>query len=605
VAIETNNPPITDIPILTEQNAVTVMLELQAAGQRWRQGRRNADGTVVKVYRLHTLRPTGINRHEGGKKMDRVTWLRVEALIVAAMFLSVSGCTCPDAYIRNCFKVGPNPCVPAGATAPNWIDEGDVRAREDCAQVEQWWTVFQDPVLDQLIVNAYSQNLSLREAGFRVLEARAQLRITGGNLFPQSQTAFGAYQRGAASLVTNDSSGVDNQFFNDSALGFNLSWELDFWGRFRRAVTAAEHSLQASCANYNQVLVTLLGDVASNYVQVRTLQQRIEYVRLNVELQKSVLDVAEKHLKAGRENAALECHQARSTLAQTESQIPQLKVAMRQACDRLCILLGRPPIALERELGVSPIPAVPATVAIGIPAELLRRRPDVQRAERLAFAQGERIGIAEAELYPAFAINGTVGVESENVSQLFTSRALTGNVGPVFQWNILNYGRIRNNMRMQDARFQALVAAYQETVLRANAEAEDGLATFLRAQERTVMLDNSVASARQAADLITKQHRGGKAGIFNQMMLIEQNLVQQQDLQAQSHGEIAQGLIQVYRALGGGWQVPPGMTVMSEATANAAPAEPPTEVALRQDQLPPTLSASTSNAPTSPELNSR
>ncbi len=270
-------------------------------------------------------------------------------------------------------------------------------------------------------------------------------------------------------------------------MGFNLSWELDFWGRFRRAVTAAEHSLEASCANYNQVLVTLLGDVASNYVQVRTLQQRIEYVRANVALQARLLAVAERRLKAGSKSA-VDCHQARSNLAQTEAQIPQLKLAMRQACDRLCVLLGQSPTALEKELGVGPIPSASAVIAIGIPADLLRRRPDVQRAERLALAQGEQIGIAEAELYPMFAINGTIGVESDRLSQLLTSSALTGNIGPVFQWNILNYGRIRNNMRMQEARFQARVAAYQETVLRANAEAEDGLAMFFSAQERTLML---------------------------------------------------------------------------------------------------------------------
>lgn len=179
--------------------------------------------------------------------MVRAAWRRMEALILAVLVLFASGCTSPCEYIRNSFKVGPNPCVPAGPTAPNWIDESDVRVREDCAEVEQWWTVFRDPVLDRMIVNAYSQNLSLREAGFRILEARAQLGMTRGNLFPQTQNAAGGYQRGAASEVSNNSPGVGSQFFDNWALGFNLSWELDFWGRFRRAVTAAEQTLQANC----------------------------------------------------------------------------------------------------------------------------------------------------------------------------------------------------------------------------------------------------------------------------------------------------------------------------------------------------------------------
>ena len=449
---------------------------------------------------------------------------------------------------------------------------GSTRAISACvtiAQVEQWWTSFQDPVLNQLILNAYSQNLSLQEAGCRVLEARAQLAVTRGDLFPQKQTAGAQYQRAAASLVTNGSPGLANQFYNDTAMGFNLSWEIDFWGRFRRAVTAQEHVLQASCFNYNHVLVTLLGDVASNYVQVRTLQQRMAYVQANVDLQNRILTVAERRLKAGSRNA-VDCHQARSTLAQTEAQIPQLKLAMRQACDRLCVLLGRPAYDLERELGFCPIPTAPAVIAIGLPCDLLRRRPDVQRAERLAYAQAEQIGIAEAALYPAFFINGTIGVESEQLNQLFTNPALTGAIGPSFQWNILNYGRIRNNMRVQEARFQALVLAYQETVLKANAEVEDCLAAYLLAQDRTGLLDRSVAESRQAADLITREYQGGTAD-FNHVALIEQNLVQQQDMQVQSHGDIAEGLIQLYRALGGGWQIPPRAHVATRAMPQAAP----------------------------------
>jgi NodT family efflux transporter outer membrane factor (OMF) lipoprotein len=336
-------------------------------------------------------------------------------------------------------------------------------------------------------------------------------------------------------------------------MGFNLSWELDFWGRLRRAIASAENTLEASCDNYEQVRVTLLSDVAANYVQFRTLQQRLDYVHANVELQGKILNVAEQRLKKGSKGP-LDCHQARSNLSQTESQIPQLRMAMRQACDRLCVLLGRSTNALETELGAAPIPVASDAVVIGIPAELLSRRPDVRRAMHLAMAQGEQIGIATADLYPMFAINGGIGYQAENLPNLFTSPALTGTVGPVFQWNILNYGRIRNNVKAQEAKFQALVATYQETVLKANAEVEDGLAAFLRAQERAKLLDDSVTNSQQAVDIVTKEYQGGAAD-FNRVALIEQNLVQQQDLLAQTRGEIAQGLIQIYRALGGAWQV--------------------------------------------------
>jgi NodT family efflux transporter outer membrane factor (OMF) lipoprotein len=497
----------------------------------------------------------------------------MEALIFTAIALTVGGCTSPREYIHNCFKVGPDPCVPAGPTAARWIDDADQRVRSESADLERWWTVFRDPTLDRLIVSASRQNISLREAGFRILEARAHLGIAKGSLFPQSQGAYGWYQRAAASQVINSSPGFEDQFFSDWGTGFNLSWELDFWGRFRRAVIAAENTLEASCFNYDQVLVTLLGDVAANYVQVRTLQQRIEYVHANAALQKKVLDVAEQGWKKGAKNA-LDFHQARSNLTQTEAQVPQLQMAVRQACDRLCVLLGTPPTQLEKEFGPGAIPGAPPSIAIGIPAELLCRRPDVRRAERLAAAQGQQIGIAEAELYPMFAINGTIGVESEKLSQLFTKPAFTGAVGPVFQWNILNYGRIRNNMRMQDARFQALIAAYQETVLRANAEVEDGLAAFLRSQERAKLLDESVASAQQAVAIVDKEYQGGAAD-FNRVALIQQTLVQQQDLQAQAHGDIAQGLIQVYRALGGGWQAGLPVETMAGPAPSMDPVPPP------------------------------
>jgi NodT family efflux transporter outer membrane factor (OMF) lipoprotein len=509
--------------------------------------------------------------------MSGAAWRRLKALITVTIVLALGGCTSPCEYLRNGFKVGPNLGVPAGATAPGWIDQSDVRVRGDCVELNQWWTLFQDPTLDRLIANASSQNLTLREAGFRVLEARAQLGISRGELFPQSQSAFGAYQRGAASTVSNYSPGISEQFFDQWNFGFNLNWELDFWGRFRRAITAAERSLDASCANYNDVLVTLLGDVASNYVQVRTLQQRIEFANQNVERWRNDAGKAEHRRKVGiRGLDPVDVPQAHSNLAQAEAQIPQLRMAVRQACNRLCVLLGIPTCDLERELGVGPIPTAPSVIAIGIPAELLTRRPDVRRAQHMAEVQAERIGIAETDLYPIFAITGTLGWNSENLPELFTSGALNSSVGPAFQWNILNYGRIRNNMRVQDAKFWQLVYSYQNTVLRANAEVEDGLAMFLRAQERTRLLDTSVDAAKQAAGIMSeryeKQAERGPHLDYTRVVQTKQDLAHQQDLLAQSCGEIAQGLIQVYRALGGGWQVmSPGSEPRAAGPAPAGP----------------------------------
>ncbi len=336
--------------------------------------------------------------------------------------------------------------------------------------------------------------------------------------------------------------------------GLNLAWEVDFWGRFRRAIVAAEDTLEANCADYNGAMVTLLGDVAKYYVQLRTDQKRIQLAQQNVVLQRHVMEVARRRFREGQTND-LDFNQARSTLAQTEAQIPLLLADLRAAENRLCVLMGMPPTLLEPQLGIAPIPVAPATVAVGIPADLLRRRPDVCRAERLAAAQAEQIGIAEVDLYPIFKINGDMGYTAAGLSQLFETNAFYGTIGPGVQWNILNYGRIRNNIRFQDAKFHELVTLYQRMALQAAEETEDGLSHFVQEQDRSKLLDESVSSLQLAVNTVVKQYEAG--GIdFTRVVQIEQTLVQQQDAQAASHGQVAQGLIEVYRALGGGWQVP-------------------------------------------------
>jgi NodT family efflux transporter outer membrane factor (OMF) lipoprotein len=518
-------------------------------------------------------------------------------LTVATLALIASGCTSPIEYVRNTFKVGPNYQGAKANVAPHWIDETDTRVRPQPADLSQWWSVFNDPVLNGLIECASRQNMSLREAGFRILEARDELAITEGRLFPQVQQGTASYMRsnfsGANPLtysvnnatatatfdgVTGPITVNNGQFAlvppvgNESwGFGMNMAWELDFWGRFRRAVVAAEDTLQANCAQYNGVMVTLLGDVAKYYVQLRTDQKRIELTRANVALQRRVLEIARRRFQEGQTND-LDLNQARSTLAQTESQIPLLESDLRAAANRLCVLMGIPPADLETQLGGGPIPAVPVEVVVGVPADLLRRRPDVCRAERLAAAQAEQIGIAEANLYPIFSVNGTFGYSAASFSQLFQSNAFNGSIGPGVQWSILNYGRIRNNMCLQDHKFQELLVAYQGMVLQAAEEVETGMSHFLREQERSRLLDESVTAAQLAVNTVVKQYEAG--GIdFTRVSQIEQSLVQQEDTQAASHGQVAQGLIEVYRALGGGWRVP--VCAAETATAAAPPTAPP------------------------------
>jgi NodT family efflux transporter outer membrane factor (OMF) lipoprotein len=469
--------------------------------------------------------------------------------------LCLAGCTSLSEYVHNGFKVGPNYRTPPAPVAQNWIDADDKRLRNDSDDLSKWWGVFKDPVLDSLIGCAYRQNLSLRVAAFRVLEARAQMLIDVGNLFPQTQTITGDYTRNVISKkIANVPGTLSKRFFDQWNYGFNLSWEIDFWGRLRRAVESDAASLDASVFNYDDVLVTLLGDVATNYVTYRTTEQRIKYAKENVVLQRKTLEIVEGQLKVGIVGE-LDVAQARSTLEQTEATIPEFEITLRLAANQLCILLGIPPQDLQARLGPGSIPTAPAEVAVGIPADLLRRRPDVRRAERQAAAQSAQIGIAEAEFYPHISVNGTIGYAAQYFKDLFTPQALTGSVGPSFTWNVLNYGRIYNNVRLQDARFQELVATYQNTVLSAARDVENGLVTFLRAQQRAKFQGASAADSKRAVTIALAQYESGVIDL-TRVTLLQQNLVGLEDTLAQAQGEIATGLIQAYRGLGGGWEIP-------------------------------------------------
>jgi outer membrane protein TolC len=298
-----------------------------------------------------------------------------------------------------------------------------------------------------------------------------------------------------------------------------------------------------------------LSDIAANYVQIRTDQELIKLLTENVQVQTSVYALTKTRLGVGT-LAELDVQQAESTLKQTEAAIPLVLIDMRQANDQLCTLLGIPPADLMKMLGNAPIPTAPPEVALGIPCEMLRRRPDIRQAERLAAAQAEQIGIAEADLYPVFSIGGNMDWSAGKFANLFSTQAFSGNVGPSFTWQLLNYGRIVNDVHKQDANFQELIAAYQNTVLVANQEVENGLVTFLQAQERTKILNDSVKAGEIARGITLRLYETGQTGFdFNRYALIEQNLITQQNAWASARGQIAQGLISVYRALGGGWEI--------------------------------------------------
>ena len=489
-----------------------------------------------------------------------------------------NGCvtTSPGDWIQNGFKVGPNYCKPSAPVASEWIEAKDAKVQDHRQADGLWWEVFKDPTLNSLVSTAYDQNPTLRIAGTRVLQGRAQQAIAAGNIFPQTQQATGQYSR--VNLSQNQPNnpvafggvlsnllppGVPapfSDFYSDWQGGFNMSWELDFWGRFRRAIESANAALDSSVENYDAALVTLVADVATNYVQYRVAQQRIKIARDNVRIQEELVALAEKQLNVGTVDR-LGVEQLRTVLAQTKSTIPALEITRGQASDTICILLGMPPRDLDADLGpgptlgAEPMPVVPRSVAAGIPADLLRRRPDVRSAERQVAAQSAQIGVAEADLYPTIFINGTLGWEATDFSKLFESRSFMGTITPNFKWNILNYGRIANNVHLQEARTQELISTYQNDVLTAAQQVQSALRGFLRSQEQTVELARSVKAATEASDLGRTQYLETGKTDLNRLFTLETTRVQQQDNLAVVQGNIALNLISVYRALGGGWEL--------------------------------------------------
>jgi NodT family efflux transporter outer membrane factor (OMF) lipoprotein len=463
--------------------------------------------------------------------------------------------------------------------ASDWIDSQSKGVNTAIHDVHTWWTAFNDPTLNALIEQAYQQNLTLRSAGTRILAARAQRNIAVGNLFPQKQEALADYNHNQTSAnvanpLQRDILGttIGKRFFDDWAVGANLSWELDFWGRFRRGVEAANAELDASVENYDDALVLLISEVASTYVQIRVFQQQLQYVAGNIEVQTQLVKFAEDRLKGGA-GRMIDQGQQRSNLYDTLALKEQLEVGLRQANNQLCVLLGIPVRDLLPELGLGPIPMPPPEVAVGMPADLLRRRPDLRRAERLVAAQSARIGIATADLYPRISLIGALGYEAENFRDLFNSRSFFGTIGPSLRWDILNYGRLLNGIRVQDALFQTAVVDYQNLVLTAGREVEDSLVFFLRSHTRTKQLTESAKEAKIAADEAVTLSKDVKFDL-NQAFVTSNFLVTQQDKLAQSQGDIALGFIQIYKALGGGWEIRlPGVVPAAEVIPSApAPA---------------------------------
>jgi len=484
-------------------------------------------------------------------------------LIMVTAVLMLAGCT----------MVGPDMVKPEAPLMDEWQEKEAPGLATGQTDYSSWWRTFEDPVLDSLVEKAYQQNLSLQIAAIRIYEARAHLGIMVGKLYPQQQSGLG-------SITNNRFPEGENGFidgsFNSLSLGFDATWELDVWGKYRRSVESGVANLEASVAGYDDILVTLTAEVARTYILIRTLERRLWVAEQNVAVQEQSLRIADIRFTEGVVTE-LDVSQARALLSETQSIIPKLEAGLRQAQNALAILLGVVPGELQDMLGASTdIPQATQDVIIDIPTNLLRRRPDIRLSESQIAAQSPQIGIAKADLYPHFFLFGTIGWRSSDATtlngqnslgDLFSSKSLFWSAGPGFSWDILNYGRIKNRVRVEDARFQQIVVDYKNTVLKAQREVEDAMVAYTRAKEEEAFLKECVAAAQRSVDLSMIQYKEGITD-YQRVLDTQRFLAAKADHLTEISGQVGTNLVATYKALGGGWQIRQGREILSDANKN-------------------------------------
>lgn len=460
-----------------------------------------------------------------------------------AAALIVAGCT-----------VGPNYDTPPKMTMPErWTITSEGGITDGQSVEAAWWKSLNDPALDGLIEQAVVSNLDLREATARVREARALRGVVAADAYPQVNVG-GGYTHSRESENRGFGFGAAGQDQDLYQAGFDASWEIDVFGRVRRSVEAADADIQAAQEDRRDVMVSLLAEVARNYVDLRGFQRRVEIAQKNVESQRQSVDLSEVRFKAGL-TGELDTAQARAQLATTQSEIPLLEQQAAQSLHALALLLGREPDALSSELSApGPIPNAPPQVPVGVPSDVLRRRPDVREAERTLAAATARIGVATADLFPRFSLTGDFGFSAEDFGKLFNAGSRQYSIGPSVTWPIFEAGRIKANIRVENARQEQAAIGYERAVLTSLADVEDALIAYWKEQVRRESLSEAVKSSQRAVDLSNELYSRGLTDFLN-VLVNQRALFVAEDQLVQSDRAVTTNFIAVCKALGGGWDV--------------------------------------------------
>jgi multidrug efflux system outer membrane protein len=487
------------------------------------------------------------------------------------------------ALLGGCTTLGPDfqaPQVPwlQGWSGGAWRTLADEAPHSAQPRDDEWWRQFDDAVLDQLVAEAQRLNPGVRTAGLRILEARAQLGIAGSALYPQLQQV-----NAEALRVGNRGSDGRGTAFWSAGLAFDLAWELDFWGKFKRGIESADAAYFSSIAQYDDVQVLVAAQAASLYATIRSTELRLRIANENAAIQLRSLEITERLFRSGND-AELDVQQARSQYLGTLATIPEIEGSLRQTRNALCVLLARPPDALpELQSGRAKIPEARLEAIVDLPAEMLRRRPDVRAAEMQLAAQSAQIGISEAALYPSIALAGSVGLSATTFGS--PGATLAWGLGPALVWNVFDHGRLTNQVLVQDARFQQLYEQYQDVVLRAARELDDAASSFAYTRAQVGILRDAVQAARRSLDIATVQYREGLVD-FQRVLDSQRALFSAQERLVASQGGVVQYLIAVYKAMGGGWQAGRSRPLLDDATQTTM-GERSDWKALLQAPLPP------------------